>query len=159
MFCDEALNAVEAVAAGERPADGRIADHYATCPNCASALESARALERMLQQRLVPTPSAQFTSRTLTRVRRARWRSEQALDIGFNLAIAVVILAIVAGGWMVLNRSGLNVVSKDAVDLLASGLVTFAHQVAPSLPLYLGATALLVTAIGIWWWAEKDAAL
>jgi hypothetical protein len=24
-------------------------------------------------------------------------------------------------------------------------------------PVYAGATALLVTALGIWWWAERDA--
>jgi hypothetical protein len=26
-------------------------------------------------------------------------------------------------------------------------------------PLYAGAAALLVSALGIWWWAERDAAL
>ena len=87
MFCDEALDAVEAIAAGDLTPDGRVAEHLTTCPNCAAALVSARALERMLRVRSIPKPPAQFTTRTLARVRRARWRSEQFLDVGFNVAI------------------------------------------------------------------------
>ena len=90
-------------------------------------------------------------------MRRARWRSEQFLDVGFNVAIAAVVLAVIVGVWMLLNRSGLVAVSNDVVDLFGSGLVAFARRVAPSLPLYAGATALLATALGIWWWAERDA--
>jgi hypothetical protein len=29
--------------------------------------------------------------------------------------------------------------------------------VSPSLPVYALATMLLITALGIWWWAERDA--
>src|SRR5215470_14856755 len=100
MFCDEALDAVEAVAAGELTPDGRVADHLVTCPNCAAALESARTLERMLQARPAPRPPAQFTSRTLARVRRERWRSERVVDVGFNIAIIAIVTAVFAGGWM-----------------------------------------------------------
>ena len=104
MFCDEALDAVEAIAAGDLTPDGRVAAHLATCPNCAAALVSARALERMLRVRAVPAPPAQFTTRTLARVRRARWRSDQFLDVGFNVAIAAVVLTVIAGVWMLLHR-------------------------------------------------------
>jgi len=159
MFCDEALDAVEAIAAGDLTPDGRVAEHLASCPNCASALVSARQLERVLQRRGVPQPPPQFTARTLTRVRRARWRSDQFLDVGFNIAIIVVVVAVVGGVWMLLNRTGLASVSTDAVDLFGSAFVTLVRRVAPSLPLYAGAAALLVSALGIWWWAERDAAL
>ena len=67
MFCDEALDAVEAIAAGELTPDGRVAEHLKSCPNCAAALVSARALERMLQGRPVPKPSTQFTTPTAAR--------------------------------------------------------------------------------------------
>lgn len=157
MFCDEALDAVEAIATGELKPEGRIAEHLATCPNCASALESARRLDAMLRQRTIPRPPAQFTSKTIGRVRRARWRSDQFLDLGFNVAIGLIVLAVVGGIWMLFNRSGLTAVSTDAVDLFGSGLVTFLHRVAPSLPLYVAAIAILATALGIWWWAERDA--
>jgi predicted anti-sigma-YlaC factor YlaD len=159
VFCDEALDAVEAIAGGDLTADGRIAEHLATCPNCAAALVRARQLERVLQRRGVPQPSSQFTARTLARVRRARWRSDQFLDVGFNLAVILVVVAVFGGVWMLLNRTGLVVVSTDAVNLLGSAFVTLVRRVAPSLPLYAGAAALLATALGLWWWAERDAAL
>jgi predicted anti-sigma-YlaC factor YlaD len=159
MFCDEALDAIEAIAAAELMPDGRVAAHLASCPNCAAALVSARSLEQMLQRRAVPAAPSQFTSRTMARVRRARWRSDQFLDLGFNVAVGFLVLAVVGGVWLLLNRSGLVAVSNDAVDLLGSGLVTFARRIAPSLPLYAGAAAVLATALGIWWWAERDAAL
>ena len=159
MYCDEALDAVEAVAAGDVTPDGRLADHYATCPNCSSALRGARSLEQMLQQRRVPAPPPQFTARAMTRVRRARWRSDQVIDLGFNVAVAAIILAIVGGVWMVMRRSGMNVVGNEAMDIAARGLVTLVQRIGPSLPLYGAATALLATALGVWWWAERDAAL
>jgi anti-sigma factor RsiW len=156
MFCDEALDAVEAIAAGELTPEGRVAAHLATCPNCAAALESAKAVERMLRERAVPRPPAQFTSRTLARVRRERWRSEQFLDVGFNVAIIAIVTGVFAGVWMLLNRSGLSVVSSDAVDLFGTGLVAIARRIAPSLPLYALATAIVGTALAVWWWAERD---
>jgi hypothetical protein len=159
MFCDETLHAIEAIAAGELTAEGRVALHLASCRNCAAALESARRIERMLAARPVPKPPPQFTIRTMTRIRRARWRSDQFLDVGFNVAIAAVVVAVVAGIWLVLHRTGLAAVSNDAVDIFGSVLVTFARRVTPSLPLYAGATAVLATALGIWWWAERDTAL
>ena len=159
MFCDEALDAVEAIAAGEVMPDGRVASHLTTCPNCASALESARQLEASLRSRAAPAAPAQFTARTLARLRRARWRSDQFLDMGFNLAIAAVVLAVIAGVWMLLRRTGLAAVSSDVADLFGSGFVVFARRVLPSLPIYAGAALVLVSALGIWWWAERDAAM
>jgi len=156
MFCDEALEAVEAVAAGDLSPEGRIANHLATCRDCAAALERARKVERLLRARAVPQPPAHFTARTLTRVRRARWRSEQLLDVGFNVAIAAIILAIVGGIWMLLNRSGLTAVSRDAVSLFGAGFVALAQRVGPSLRLYAGATAVVLTALAAWWWAERS---
>ena len=136
MFCDEALDAIEAIAADELMPDGRVAAHLASCPNCAAALVSARSLEQMLQRRAVPAAPSQFTSRTMARVRRARWRSDQFLDLGFNVAIGLVVLIVLGGIWMLLNRSGLAAVSNDAVDLFGTGLrdVRPAHRaVAPAL--------------------------
>jgi anti-sigma factor RsiW len=159
MFCDEALDSIEAIAADELTPDGRVAAHLASCPNCAAALVGARSLEQMLKRRGVPAAPSQFTSRTMARVRRARWRNDQFLDVGFNVAIGLVLLIVLVGVWLLLNRSGLAAVSNDAVDLFGTGLVTFARRVAPSLPLYAGAAAVLATALGIWWWAERDSAL
>jgi hypothetical protein len=81
------------------------------------------------------------------------------LDAGFNTAIAVVVLAVVIGGWWIINRSGAAArpIVGQAAGVLGSGLVSFLREVAPSLPLYAGATALLATALAIWWWAERGA--
>jgi len=156
MFCDEALDAVEAVAAGDLTPEGRIAMHLATCPDCAATLERARKLERLIEARPTPRPPATFTARTLTRVRRARWRSEQLLDVGFNVAIAAIVLAVVGGIWMLLNRSGLTAVSRDAVSLFGAGFVALFQRIGPSVPLYAGASAVLLTALAAWWWAERS---
>ena len=156
MFCDEVLENVEAIAAGDVTPEGRIAEHLATCADCAAALDSARGVERMLRERPVPTAPAQFTVRTLGRVRRARWRSEQFLDAGFNAAIGLILVGVVGAIWLLAHRSGLAAVSSDAVVLISSGLTTFVSRVGPSLPLYLGAAALVAMALGGWWWAERD---
>ena len=156
MTCNDVHDAIEPIAEGELTPDDRIAAHLASCPHCAAALEDARRLEQILQARPMPRAPAQFTSRTMARVRRARWRTEQFLDLGFNVTLGLVLLAILGSVWLLLHRSGLVAVSNDAVDLLGTGLVTLARRVAPTVPLYAGATALLVTALGIWWWAERE---
>jgi anti-sigma factor RsiW len=159
MFCDEALDAVEAIAAGDLTPAGRVAQHLASCRQCAAALDSARRVERLLRSRDTPKPSSNFTSRTMTRVRRARWRSERVLDAGFNLALGFIVAGIIGAAWTLVNRTGLSSVSREAVDLFSGGILTAFHRVAPSLPLYGAATAVVATALGIWWWAERDTAL
>ena len=156
MFCDETLDAIEAIAAGELTPEGRVALHLTSCRNCAAALESARRLDKMLAARPVPKPPQQFTIRTMTRIRRARWRSDQFLDVGFNVAVALVVLGIMGSGWLLLDRSGLTAVSGDLIDLIESVGMALAQRVAPSLPVYAAAAALVVTALGIWWWAERE---
>ncbi|MEO8256166.1 MAG: hypothetical protein ABI868_02360 [Acidobacteriota bacterium] len=158
MFCDETLDAIEAIAAGELRPEGRVALHLGTCHHCAAALDSARRLDRMLAARPVPRPSQQFTIRTMTRIRRARWRSDQFLDVGFNVAIALIVLGISGAGWLIFDRSGLIAVTGDLIDLIESGGMALAQRIAPSVPVYAAAAALVVTALGIWWWAERETA-
>ena len=156
MTCDGVLNAIEPIAAGELTPDDRMATHLTTCASCASALEAARRLETLLRQRPAAPPPAQFTSRTMARIRRERWRNEQMIDWSFNAALALVAMAVAAGIWVVVRRSGLTFASNDAQQLLDTGMRAFIQRVSPSLPVYALATAMLVTALGIWWWAERD---
>jgi len=153
MFCDEALNAVEPIAAGELTPEGRVAEHLASCPNCAAALARARELERLLAARPQPRPPVQFTSRTLARVRRARWRSDQFLDLGFNLALVLIVVGIAGTILMLLRWTGFAAIGTDALGVFGSGFTALAQRLGPSLPLYAGATALLASALAIWWWA------
>jgi predicted anti-sigma-YlaC factor YlaD len=158
MFCDEVLEALEPIAAGDLMPDARTAAHLASCADCRAALDRAREIERMLQARTAPAPPAQFTSRTLARIRRDRWRSDQVLDAGFNIAVVSLVFAAIAGVWLVMNRSGIVTVSNDAVALIEMFIGTFVARVAPELPLYAAAMALLAATVGVWWWAERDTA-
>ena len=162
MFCDEVLEAIESIAAGEVTPSSRIAEHLASCRGCAAAHASARRVDAWLRARPAPAAPAHFTSRVMSRVRRARWRGEQLLDWGFNVALAAAGLLVVASVWVVMRRSGLTTVSpagNDVVQLFGAGMMTLARRISPSLPLYAAAAALLGTALGVWWWAERDTAL
>jgi anti-sigma factor RsiW len=157
MTCDDVQNAIELIAAGDLTPDVQMASHLAACTACASALEDARRLDALLRERPVPTPPDQFTARTMAGIRRARWRNEQMIDWVFNAALALVALAIATGIWIVASRSGFTFVGSDALQLFGAGMRTFVQRVSPSLPVYALASVLLVTALGIWWWAERDA--
>ena len=156
MFCDEVLEAIEPIAAGDVTPDVRIAAHLTSCANCRAVLERAQEIERMLQARAVPAAPPHFTSRTLGRIRRDEWRRDQLVDAGFNAAVAGLVLAAIAGVWLVMNRSGIVTVSNDAVGLIEIFIVGVVRRIAPQLPVYAAATALLAATVGVWWWAERD---
>jgi len=44
MFCDESLEAIEPIAAGDLKPDARIAAHLASCANCRAVLDRARQI-------------------------------------------------------------------------------------------------------------------
>jgi predicted anti-sigma-YlaC factor YlaD len=156
MFCDESLEAIEAIAAGDLEANARMAAHLSSCADCRAALDRARKLEGMLAARAVPAPPPQFTSRTLARIRRDRWRRDQFLDAGFNIAVGSLVLAAIASVWLVMNRSGIVTVSNGAVALIETVILAVVGRVTPQLPLYAAATALLAGTVAVWWWAERD---
>src|SRR5437016_1224348 len=105
MLCDDVLDLVEAIAGGELMPNRDVAVHLESCAACRAALERARTIEHMLQSRSLPQPPAHFTARTLARVRRARWRSEQIFDLGFNLALLLLAVAVGGGIWMLVHQS------------------------------------------------------
>ena len=158
MFCDQVVELLEPIAAGDLVPDEGIARHLASCVHCAEALAGARRVDQLLRARTVPAPSTQFTARTLARIRRDRWRREQFFDAGFNVATVTVIGGVVLAVWMIIDRSGLSAISRDLLDLFGTEIVTVARQMAPTVSLYASATVLLATALAIWWWAERDVA-
>ena len=159
MFCDQVVELLEPIAAGDLAPDEAAQRHLVSCVNCTEALAAARRVDEVLRTRGVTAVPAQFTGKTLTRIRRDRWRREQFFDAGFNVATATIILGVVLAVWMIMDRSGLSAVSRDIVDLFSAEVITVARQMAPSLSLYAGATALIATALGIWWWAEREPTL
>ena len=58
-----------------------------------------------------------------------------------------------------MNRSGIVTVSDDAVRFIEMFMLAGVRRIAPELPLYAAATAVLAAAIGVWWWAERDLTL
>jgi anti-sigma factor RsiW len=155
MTCDALLDTIELIAAGEHSPDAATAAHLAACASCASALAAARRLEALLMERAAVAPPAQFTARTMATIRRAKWRNEQMIDWGFNAVLIAAALAVAMGIWVVASQSGFAFAGSDARELLAASVRSFVQRVTPSLPIYALATALLATALGIWWWAER----
>ena len=155
MTCDDV--AIEAIAGGELTPDAAIAAHVASCAACTAALEEARLVESLLRARQAPAAPAQFTSRTMSRIRHASWRREQIVDWIFNAAMIATALLVATGLAIAFKRTSMSLVSRDAMEIFSAGMATMAQRVSPSLPLYAGATGLLVVALGVWWWAEHDA--
>jgi anti-sigma factor RsiW len=157
MYCDEVLETIELIAAGELAPGSRVTEHLASCAGCAAALASARRVDALLRSRPAPPAPAHFSSRVMSRVRRARLRGEQLLDWTFNVALVLAGILVVAGLWVVMRQSGMASVSGDAIELLGPGMMLFMRRITPSLPVYAAATALLGTALAVWWWAEREA--
>jgi hypothetical protein len=93
------------------------------------------------------------------RMQRARWRREQIVDWLFNTAMIAAALLVATGFWVAMRRTGLALVSRDTVDIFGAGMIAAAQKVTPSLPLYAGATGLLLVALALWWWASDSPAL
>jgi anti-sigma factor RsiW len=159
MTCAEIADLIDPIAAGELAADAAVSAHLSTCGSCAASLDAARRLETLLRARPVPSAPPQFTSRAVNRIRRASWRREQIVDGIFNMAMVAAALLVATGLWIALRRTGLSTLTADAMNVFNAGMLTTAQKVAPSLPLYAGATGLIAIALGLWWWASDSAAL
>ena len=159
MTCERAAEWIDAIAEGETNVPADIASHVALCASCTAALREARALDGLLRSRPAPAAPAQFTSRVMSHIRRTSWRREQIVDAVFNAAMIAAALVVAAGLWIALSRSGVSLDSRDVRQLFSAGMLTAAQKVAPSLPVYAGATGLIAVALGLWWWASDSAAL
>ncbi len=158
MRCEDVDDLIEAVADGETLADEAEA-HLTGCPRCRARVELARALDRLLLVREVPAPPEGFTAQVMRRVSHERWRVEQVVDVGFNLAMVAGILVVLGGtsgllwsmGWVSIDLAALSRVTTAAAPW-TSRLVGEAQM--------MGLAALLLSfALGLWWWMEGEAAV
>jgi anti-sigma factor RsiW len=154
MVCTDLDALIEPIAAGEIVPDANARTHLASCAACARALELARQIDAVLAAQPVPDLPAAFTPALMGRLRRERWRSEQYLDIAFNIALGLAVVTAVGGLAMVLTASGLAAVSADLTRLFVSGAAEMLSAITPALPLYGVAAAVFVSGMAIWWWAE-----
>jgi anti-sigma factor RsiW len=157
VTCRDVLEQIEAVAAGDQVLGERTRAHLETCPGCAAALAAARRLEDALSAWPVLVPPEKFTASVLHRIRRERWRSEERVDRLFNLAM------IFAAG-LVLTGAAFLFYMSTAIELAAAASRVFSmageemlRQAAPAAGTYIAAMALLISALGMWWWADMSA--
>jgi anti-sigma factor RsiW len=154
MDCLEVDELIEPIASGDLEPDAEVGAHLATCVGCASALAAARQIETLLRRQATAEPSAAFTTTLMARLRRERWRSEQYLDVAFNVAVALALLVGVGGLWMVLSASGLAALSAEMMRSFVESTGTVLATSGPRLAVYSLAAGVFVSGLAVWWWAE-----
>ena len=155
MQCEDLRSLIEPLAEGDMFPSAEVAAHLESCAACAADLALARRIHRLLGDEAVAAAPAGFVPGVMGRLRRDRWRAEQYLDLGFNAAVIASTALVVGGVWMALNLTGLAAVTGGTVEVFTGGLAELARRIAPHLPVYAGAVTLMLTALAVWWWAER----
>ena len=159
MTCDDVLQIVEAIAAGDVEVDSVLRAHFETCPRCASTLASARRLETMLAARPKPKAPDGFTQAVLARIRQEQWQSEERVDRVFNVAIVIALLLVV-GSVLALTNVDAALGAAGAVwGMVASASGQAVSAAAPVVLTYVAAIGLLMSALVMWWWADRRVSL
>lgn len=159
MTCRDALELVEPIAAGDIAPDAPARAHFETCPGCAAQLASARRLETLLACREAFRPPARCSAAVLQRIRRERWQAEQQVDRLFNVTIAAALLLIGGGLFALMNVSGVLAAAGGTWTAVATLGAQVAREAAPSLNTYVAGILLLVSALAMWWYAERTLSL
>src|SRR5215213_543453 len=133
MSCNELLELIEPLAAGDVHPDAAVRAHLESCVTCAAALASAQRLEAGLKAMEIPPAPASFTGAVLQRIRKDRWQSEQNVDRLFNLAIAAAVLLMAGGLAAMLNVDGVLRVTASAWLLVRGSLRSTVESAAPTL--------------------------
>ena len=154
MRCDALEPLIEAIADGtlEPSADDRA--HLASCAVCRVRLENAQRIEQWLSSREMPQPPASFTAAVMARIGEEKWRTERAVDIGFNLAIAAAVLMILAGATGAAWSLGFFTISIDLDALMRAALSQVEGRVINQVQSVIVAAVVLTMALVLWWWAE-----
>ncbi len=159
MTCHDVVQLVEAIAAGDLEVSEEVRRHVESCPHCAAALASARRLDAALAAWPQPAAPDAFAEAVVARVRSERWTSEQRVDRMFNAAIAFAVLVVIGGIAALTNVSGVLAGANWLVNAVASSLAEVAAQAAPAIRTYAAAVGVLMTALLMWWWAERSLSL
>jgi anti-sigma factor RsiW len=154
MTCDEANTFIEAVAMGDTVAE-ELAAHLAGCGQCAPRLALARRIDLTLKERVVPAASPGFTGSVMARLRRDRWRTEQVVDLSFNIAVATGVLLVLGGIAGFAWRAGAFAIGGDIAALMVSATRTVVTRAAMDLQVITAIMLLISTAFGLWWWSEE----
>lgn len=153
MDCNDLDDLIEALAEGE-DAGAAAAAHLAGCVRCRARVEMARELDRLLSSRETPAPPPGFTAQVMRRVRHERWRAEQVVDAGFNIAMAAGVLVIVSGLAGLLWSLGWFPVDLQALSSATLALAPWTARLADQAQTLVIAAVLLSSALALWWWVE-----
>jgi predicted anti-sigma-YlaC factor YlaD len=147
MTCDDADVLIEAVVAGE-PIESELEAHLQGCARCRRALAVARQIEAVLAAQSAPAVRPELLAGALTRIRRERWRAEQAFDLAFNGVVSLAVVCVLGAIGVILADFGFGAHIGDAMALVV-------ERARPAAPIYGLATGLLAMMLGVWWWAER----
>lgn len=158
MRCDALEPLIEAIADGSYELTPDDAAHVSSCALCSHRIGRARSIEQLLSLREIALPPAGFTPAVMMRVGQELWKTERAIDLGFNLAIAAGVLVIIAGAAGLAWSLGFLTVTIDLDAIVrafdageATGRVFSQVQTVAMSALFL------TTALALWWWAERTA--
>lgn len=153
MRCDDLDELIETLADGE-PVSPAVDAHVATCATCQARVELARAMERLLSTREVPVPPDTFTAQVMRRVSLERWRVEQFVDAGFNMAIAAGLVVVLGGVTGLLWSLGWFSIDVAALTTAATTIAPWTTRLASEAQTLALAAVLLSSALALWWWVE-----
>ena len=155
MTCREVADLIEPIAADELEPAADVRAHLESCPACARMVADARRLDAVLAALQPPPVPDRFVAAVLQRVRRERWRMERNVDLLFNVAMVAALLIVATGVLALFDVSGVVAASSGAWTGLSEMGTQMARQMAPAINTYIAAAGLLLTVLGMWWWAER----
>ena len=109
----------------------------------------------LLRERQAPPAPPGFSAAVLSRIRRDRWRVEQRVDRIFNVAIVIAIAVVVGSIAAIGNLSAVLGAASWGWQGLTAASRQAASEALPALTTYIAAAALLMSALGMWWWADR----
>ena len=155
MRCEDLDELNEALADGE-PVAPDVQAHVAGCASCQARLELARAVDRLLLAREVPAPPEAFTAQVMRRVQQERWRVEQFVDAGFNVAIAAGMLVVLSGVAGLLWSFGWFSVDVGTIGRAVTRFAPWTSELASQAQTMIIGVVLLSSTLALWWWVEGE---
>ncbi len=155
MTCEDLDDLMEPLVSGDAAMTPEIRAHLDGCARCRTAYAVATRIEEMLARQPSPMLAESFTAQVMARVRRQWWRSEQYLDLAFNVLVTVGVLVVAVGLYGVLTLSGMSAVGGDLARMFLQGSLDLTTRAAPQLGTYVVALVLVMSGLAAWWWADQ----